>query len=664
DTCKVVITTIQRLYSMLRGEAEFDPEQEEISLFDQPVNPNARPKEVAYNSRIPIEYFDVIVTDECHRSIYNLWRQVLEYFDAFLIGMTATPSKQTFGFFKENLVMEYNRQRAELDGVNVGGQVYVIRTQITSDGSTIPTGFHVPKRDRKTREQWMEALDEEFVYTGQQLDQAVENPNQIRLVIRTFRERLFTEIFPERHIVPKTLIFAKDDSHAEAIVRIVREEFNQGNDFCQKITYRVDGKPDDLISAFRNNYDPRIAVTVDMIATGTDIKPLEILLFMRMVRSSQLFEQMQGRGVRVIAPTDLQVVTSDATTKDRFVIIDAVGVVDVPKLELPTLEREPTVGFAKLLDNLAAGDERDDTFITLAKRISRLRGKLTSRDEAELEKASGGFRLTDIAHILLDATELDQHIKAAKETTQSQDPPQEAVSRAEIQLKQQAADLLNPMVRKLLKEIQARDSVIIDEINIDTLQEAKFQDGEKAAKVVESFREFIERNRDEITALRILYSIPYKQQRLEWTHIKELAERLQQPPLNLTAEKVWTAYARVEPERVRMGQTKRLLTDLIALVRHGAGLDEELVPFQEQVRTRYGQWLESQAQAGRIFDAEQKAWLDAIAEHIGVNLTIELDDFNDGQFFEQGGVNRVISLFGDVGQVRVLLDDLNTALAA
>jgi type I restriction enzyme R subunit len=664
DSCKVVITTIQRLYSMLRGEAEFDPALEEESLFDQPIPANARPKEVAYNPRIPIEYFDVIVTDECHRSIYNLWRQVLEYFDAFLIGMTATPSKATFGFFRENLVMEYNRQRAELDGVNVGGQVYVIRTQITAEGSTIPTGFHVPRRDRKTRERRMEMLDEEFVYSGTQLDQAVVTPSQIRMVIRTFRERLFTEIFPDRRIVPKTLVFAKDDSHAEDIVRIVREEFNQGNDFCQKITYKVDGKPDDLIKKFRNEYDPRIAVTVDMIATGTDIKPLEILLFMRMVRSSQLFEQMQGRGVRVITPADLQVVTEDATSKDRFVIVDAVGVVDVPKLEMPTLEREPNVPFAKLLDNLAAGDESDDTFITLAKRISRLQRRLTERDQEAIEQASGGYSLTEIAHLLLDATELDLHIKAAQATTADENPPQEAVSRAEEQLKQQAADLLNPTVRKLLKEIQGRDSIIIDEISIDTLQQAGFQDGEKAAKVVQTFREFIDQNKDEITALRILYNIPYKNQRLEWVHIKELAERLQQPPVSLTAEKVWAAYARIEPERVRMGQTKRLLTDLVALVRHGAGLEAELVPFPEQVRARYQNWLQVQSEAGTAFNPEQKVWLDAIAEHIGVNLTIDLNDFNDGLFFERGGIRAAISSFGDMNRLKGLLDDLNTVLAA
>jgi len=146
---KVCITTIQRLYSMLRGETEFEPENEEASLFE--IYQDGKPKEVSYNPQIPIETFDFIVTDECHRSIYGLWRQVLEYFDAFLIGLTATPSKQTLGFFNQNLVMEYSHERAVADGVNVGYEVYRIKTDITEKGSIVEAGDFVDKRDKLTR---------------------------------------------------------------------------------------------------------------------------------------------------------------------------------------------------------------------------------------------------------------------------------------------------------------------------------------------------------------------------------------------------------------------------------------------------------------------------------------------------------------------------------
>ena len=662
DVSRVVITSIQRLYSMLQGEADLDPVQEEAGLFDQEQPPDAKAKEVSYNPRIPIEYFDVIITDECHRSIYNLWRQVLEYFDAFIIGMTATPSKQTFGFFKENLVMEYTREQAVIDGVNVPGEIYVIRTQITEQGSQIEAGFHVPKRDRKTRMQRMEQLDQDFVYEGSQLDLQVVAPSQIRTILRTYRDKLFTEIFPDRDgtNVPKTLIFAKDDSHAEDIVRIAREEFNQGNDFCQKITYKVDGKPEDLINSFRNSYNPRIAVTVDMIATGTDVKPIEVLLFMRLVKSAGLYEQMQGRGVRVILPSDLQSVTPDAAIKDRFVIVDAVGMSEIKQAETVTLERQKSVPFAKLLDNLASGDRSDDAFLTLAGRLARLRRKLTPADEIAIAQASGGLELPDIARQLYEATELDYQIAA----TGSDNPAPEQISAAEDHLKTQVLRLMTPALRNLLKTIQARDEIVIDDVSRDAVLFAGFVDTPAADAAVQSFRAFIEQNRDEITALRILYSIPYKNQRLQWAHITELAERLKQPPYNLTPEKLWAAYAKVEPEHVRMGQTKRVLTDLVALVRHALEQSSDLVPYPEQVQARYQAWLTAQAESGRQFTPQQRAWLDAIAEHIGVNVSIEIDDFDDGRLFERGGVGAALQAFGDARTLRSLLEDLNTTLAA
>jgi len=217
---RVCISTIQRLYSMLRGETEYDAEIEEQSVFE--IAPSDEElKEVIYNSAIPIETFDFIITDECHRSIYNLWRQVLEYFDAFLIGLTATPSKQTLGFFNQNLVMEYSHERAVADAVNVGYQVYRIQTEITEKGSQVEAGNYIDKRDKQTREIRWEQLDENFEYSEKELDRNVVAQDQIRTIIRTFKEKLPTEIFPGRKEVPKTLVFAKNDSHAEDIVNIV-----------------------------------------------------------------------------------------------------------------------------------------------------------------------------------------------------------------------------------------------------------------------------------------------------------------------------------------------------------------------------------------------------------------------------------------------------------
>ena len=514
---KVHITTIQRLYSMLSGEPEFDAANEEGSLFEMGTALDSQPpKEIRYNPKFPIEYYDFIIVDECHRSIYNLWRGVLEYFDAFLIGLTATPSKQTFGFFKKNLVMEYPRLRAIADGVNVQGEVYRIRTQISEQGSNVEAGFWIGKRDRKTRRERWEQLEEDFAYDPNQLDRAVVSVDQIRTIIRTFRDKLFTEMFPDREIVPKTLIFAKDDSHAEDIVKTVLEEFGKGDEFCKKITYRATGKkPEDLISDFRNSYHPRIAVTVDMIATGTDIKPLEVLLFMRAVKSRLLFEQMLGRGTRVVSQTELQNVTSDAQVKDRFVLIDAVGIVDSELADPQTLERKRTASFKQLLESVAMGVTDADTLSSLAGRLSRLAKSLGTAEQAEVRERSGGLSLADMANRLLDALDADMIQDVARIRSLGDLhglPREEQLAQSEASLIEDAVRPLasNPELRARLAEMQSRHEQAIDEVSVDTVIEAGFsaEGTERAQALVRSFEEFIAEHKDEITALEIIYSIP------------------------------------------------------------------------------------------------------------------------------------------------------------
>ncbi|HRY90601.1 MAG TPA: DEAD/DEAH box helicase family protein, partial [Rubrivivax sp.] len=304
-TARVCISTIQRMYSMLKGRELADEADEEST--EQVEGLFREPEPIDYNPAFPIETFDIIVTDEAHRSIYNLWRQVLEYFDASLIGLTATPNKQTFGFFNQNLVMEYGHPQAVADGVNVNYDVYRIKTEVTEAGGTVEAGYWLQVLDKPTRARRDWQLDDDFEYAPEELDRSVQTPDQIRTIARTLRDRWQSDLFPQRQELPKTLVFAKDDNHAEAIVSILREEFARGNEFAQKITYRTTGsKPEDLIKAFRTSYYPRIAVTVDMIATGTDIKPVEIVVFMRSVKSRSFFEQMKGRGVRVIKDDDLR----------------------------------------------------------------------------------------------------------------------------------------------------------------------------------------------------------------------------------------------------------------------------------------------------------------------------------------------------------------------
>ena len=370
ETSSVCVTTIQRLYSMLKGDPDYESDDdEEGSTFEQETE-DTTPQKVIYNQNIPIDTFDLIIVDECHRSIYGKWRHVLEYFDAFITGLTATPYGQTRNFFNQNLVYEYSHEQAVEDDVNVGFYVYRIKTEITESGSTVTAGSYVARRERGNRELNWEELDEDVEYTGNQLDRNIVAEDQIRTVIQTFKDKLFTDLFPSRRTVPKTLIFAKDDSHAEDIVHIVREVFAKGDDFCQKITYQSD-KPEELIKRFRTDPIFRIAVSVDMISTGTDIKPLECLVFMRAVRSSGYFEQMKGRGVRTIKPDDLRSVTGDATAKTHFIIVDAVGVCESIKTDSQSLPGEPSTTEPngppardpnQLIDDVSVDQVRDSRF--------------------------------------------------------------------------------------------------------------------------------------------------------------------------------------------------------------------------------------------------------------------------------------------------------------
>ena len=668
---KVCITTVQRLFSMLSGEPELPPELEDRPLDEVEAILGDQPREVVYNPGFPIEYFDFIVIDECHRSIYNVWRQVLEYFDAYLIGLTATPAKQTFGFFNQNLVMEYTDAQAVIDGVNVDGWVYRIRTQITEEGSTVEAGEWVGRRDRRTRDERWEQLDEDLNYAGGQLDRQVQTPDQIRTVLQTYRDRLPVDIFPGRKEVPKTLIFAKDDNHAEEITRIAREVFGKGDAFCQKITYKVTGrKPEDLINDFRNSYNPRIAVTVDMIATGTDVRPLEVLLFMRNVHSTNYFRQMRGRGTRVVSDTELQSVTPSARRKTHFVIVDAIGVVEHPKVDAGGVDRKRSVSLATLLERLAFGIHNEDDFESLAVRLSRLDGLLTGDERADIEALTVGKSPRALAADLLNAVNPDVVRERAESLAGSGVAPAAVhVEEARTQVLAEAAAPFNdPDLRQQLQTIQHRNEMTIDTVSVDTVIEAAYSeaDTERARELTASFRAFLEENRDEITALQLLFGQPYQRRELTLREIEDLKARIEQPPHVWTTESLWQAYAQLEKDRVRGARTERVLTDLVSLVRHAVQLDDELIPYPERVRQRYTEWLaaqeaDAQNARGRTFTEGQRWWLDRIAEAIGVNLTVTAQDFQYGELFQRGGWFGAKRALGD--ELPVLLEELNDVLA-
>jgi len=493
---QVCISTIQRMYSILKDE-ELDEAAEEIPLAEQLTKPK-EPVPVGYNEKVPPEFFDFIIIDECHRSIYNLWRQVLEYFDGYLIGLTATPDNRTYGFFEKNVVSEYDHEKAVADGVNVGNEIYVIETEKTKSGGTIKANRQVERREKLTRKKRWETQDEDEVYASTQLDKDIVIPDQIRTVIRTFKEQL-PNLFPGRNEVPKTLIFAKTDSHADDIIQMVRKEFGEGNEFCKKITYQSKEDPKSVLAQFRNDYNPRIAVTVDMIATGTDVKPLECLLFMRDVKSRNYFEQMKGRGTRTLDFDDLKKVTPSATSaKTHYVIVDAIGVTKSLKTASQPLITKPSVPLKDLAMGVMMGANDEDTVSSLAGRLSRLNKQLNDKDLGRIKEKSGGLELTDIVGNLLAAIDPDNIEKKAREidkTPADQEPQPETRTKTQSELVGNAANVFTGELIELLDSIRRDKEQIIDHGAIDKPTNVGWAgDAEENAKaMVQDFEAYLER---------------------------------------------------------------------------------------------------------------------------------------------------------------------------
>lgn len=656
---QVCISTIQRMYSILKGE-ELDETAEETSFNEYSTADSKPPKEVVYNEKYPPEFFDCIIVDECHRSIYNVWKQVLEYFDAFMIGLTATPDKRTFAFFDSNVVSEYPREQAIIDGVNVGEDIFIIETEVGKQGAKLMKQL-IERRNRLTREKRWEQLDEEIDYTPNQLDRDIVNPSQIRTVIRSFKENLFNTLFPHRKEVPKTLIFAKTDSHADDIIQITREEFGEGNDFCRKITYSAEN-PESVLSSFRNDYYPRMAVTVDMIATGIDVKPIECLIFMRDVRSKNYFEQMKGRGTRTLNKDDLQKVTPSATeNKDHFVIVDAVGVTKSKKTDTRTLERKPTVSMKELMMNVALGSKDEDTLTSLANRVIRLNSQMTPAERKSFAEKVGA-PVGHVAQRLLDAFDEDVIRNKAQADHGTTAPNDEQLNQAQKELIAEAViPFYNPDARDFIENVRRSHEQVIDNVNIDTVTFAGYdtQREDNADRVIQTFREFIEENKDEIIALRIIYDQAYQDRPMAIEQLKALYEKLKARAI--TVERLWDCYAIKKPEKVKRG-TLAQITDLISIIRFEMGYADNLSPFADKVNYNFMQWTLKRNAGAVHFTEEQMEWLRLIKDHIAISLSIEPRDLDLNPFDGKGGLGRFYDVFGD--NYEQLLQEMNIELVA
>ena len=669
---QVYISTIQRMYSILKG-TELDENAEEENPNETRFD-SKEPVPVAYNEKVPIEFFDFIVIDECHRSIYNLWKQVLDYFDVFQVGLTATPDNRTFGYFNQNLVCDYGYEKAVVDGVLVPYNVFTVETQITKKGSKISIGEKVDKRERLTRKKFWEAVDEDIEYSGKQLDRDIVNPSTIRTIVRAVKDNL-PSMFPDRSDengqfeVPKTLIFAKTDSHAEDIIEIVREEFGEENKFCKKITYRSEEDPKSVLQQFRNDYYPRIAVTVDMIATGTDIRPLEVLLFMRDVKSRSYYEQMKGRGTRTCSIEELRAkgTPSAKYSKDHFVIIDAIGVENSQKTDSRPLEKAPGLSLKDVLQHGALGNTSEEILSTLANRLIRLERQISDKDKQKFSEFAQGQTINQVVKQLLNAHDPDA-INAIEQQTRNQlrgQAPVEinkAIETGKQKLVDEAVAVFNnPDLREYIVDIRKKYDQIIDVVNLDSVQKIGWvkDQAEAATNTINDFKAWIEAHKDEITALQIFYAQDYRRRAFSYKMIKDLCEKIKLEKPQLAPLNVWRAYEQIEKAN---GSVKNELIALVSLVRRVAGIDASLTAYDKTVDKNFQEWV-FKKQAGKVkFTEEQMQWLRMMKDYIANSFHLDREDFDLSPFNAEGGLSKMWKLFGE--QTDGIVSELNEVLVA
>ncbi len=639
----VVISTIQRLFSFLKGETIEDND-------DDDENEPAEEVILPPNLDLPHDYFDMIIIDECHRSIYKNWRKVLEYFDtARLVGLTATPIPETMAFFNNNRIVNYTLEKSIVDGVNVDCRVYRIKTQVTETGGAILEGEKFREETKYTGEVKTVSSKETKTYTNKELNRSIINPAQIKLILSTYRDVVYTELFndpqrePNMDYLPKTLIFALNEAHATNIVQIAKEVFGRTDDrFVQKITYSA-GDSNELIRQFRNDKDFRIAVTCTLVATGTDVKPLEVLMFMRDVESLPLYIQMKGRGVRTIGDEQLRNVTPNAFSKDCFYLVDAVGVTEHEKT-IPTVTDEPateTITLKELLERISHGYIPDEYLKRLAATLARIYNKANDSQRKEFARLSYD-----------DMKELSARIYDVLEKGVL--PPFVGTEDANIERKGLMAPLANHADARRYLLILAAGFVNTLMPGEDTLISKGFSI-EDAKNTTEAFEEFCKENADEIEALRIIYN--NEGEPITYSMLKDLEHKLKMANNHFTPKQIWNSYAILSPNKVKRFTTKEegdALTNIIQLVRFAFRQIERLDSVVTTSKQYFNLWL---GQAQRGITDKQREVISRIVDYIASNGACTVRDIREDDATHAA---QMIRAFGNMQKADEALHSLYT----
>lgn len=636
-SANVLISTIQRLFSLLSGRNVDENDEDEED--NRPDEDDGEGVALPGNPKLPHDYFDLIIIDECHRSIYSSWKAVLDYFDtAIKIGLTATPAPQTLAFFEQNIVINYTLEESILDHVNVGSRTYRIKTEQTENGGAILEGDRFTKETVYTKSVEDVINEEDEVYSNEELNRSIINPAQIKLILETYKDAVYSEMFtdpqrdPNYDYLPKTLIFALNERHANNIVKIANEVFerNENDGFVQKITYRS-GNTDQLIKSFCNDRKFRIAVTVTLVSTGIDIKPLEVVMFMRFVRSALLYAQMKGRGVRTISDDILRNVTPNATSKDLYYIVDTVGVTevehDIPSISGGRGTTYPTLPI--LLEKLAHGEVNDDNLIILANRVSRVDSKAKIKEKEKFALLAG-VELRIISQRIFDSynplPKLPPYIDINEPNTERK------LLVKELSENVDAREYLCELNAGYIKTLNpGEDNLISKGFTIEESQSA-----------VTAFEEYVNSHRDQIEALQYIYSgKPVNRAMLE-----ELEKKMKDTNLLFERHRLWNCYSLVAPDKVKHfkndeTEQRNLLTNLIQLVRYAYHQIDKLDTLSATANRFFNLWC---GQVWRELTDEQKDIFTYVKDYIVANGSCSLAEFRS--IDESGAAKLILSMGG------------------
>lgn len=632
----IIISTIQKLFAVLTGQTitEDDEDEEDEKLGLKDAIKNEPDIVLGEDLKLPPDYFQFIIVDECHRSIYGKWKAVLDYFkDAKVLGLTATPTPEAYAYFNKNIVEEYTYEDSVVDGVNVPARVYRIITDATVHGGTINQGETVTNVNRSGETVDEHKVQQRIDYAPNQLDRTVINPNQIESVLKSYMESIYTDLYPEReenwNYIPKTLIFAKDDNHATKIVEIAKkvfaEKFPSGkvpDNFVQKITYSA-GDSNALIRELRTEKDFRIAVTVTLVATGTDVKPLEAVLFMNDVKTEVLYTQMKGRGCRTLNEDKLREVTPNADNKNCFYIVDAVGVTETDKhIPQPGKDGEPRpkiLRLDQLLERLSHGEVSDENLALLRDYCATIQKRY--EDNPLFERHLNMF----ISDYGFSPRGLANNINQS--LSQNLLPPYENISDENSARKNLIFCLMsNLSARKKLLEMHQGYRAVTPQ-NEDEVIYKGFSK-ETAKSFIANFEQYLNDNADKIEALRIIYNS--EDTVITYSMLADLQDKLIAENGQFTPDYIWKSYKILNNngnvEELDTKKNIKALTHLIQLVRFAYHKSNKLVSLIKGYSQRFSLYC---GQAQRVLTDDQKEIMKQIADYIIEEGAISIKELND-----------------------------------